>query len=231
MSPYLLVFVGPVVATVAAGFGGWTVLLPPLVLFALIPALDQILPQNRDNTPGDPRLRWLCFAFVPAHLASLAFALGRALDGGNSPAEAVALVLGAGFSTATAINVAHELMHRPGRLEQGLAAVLMASASYTHFCVEHVQGHHKHVGTPKDPATARLGESLYAFLPRSLVGGLRSAWAIERARSGLGPNNRLVRWGLAQALLLGAIVAFAGPWALLAFLGQGLVAVDRKSVV
>jgi len=37
---------------------------------------------------------------------------------------------------------------------------------YGHFYVEHTLGHHKLVCTDEDPATARFGESFYAFLPR-----------------------------------------------------------------
>ena len=38
------------------------------------------------------------------------------------------------------------------------------------------------MATPDDPATARLGESVYAFWGRSIAGGWRSAWALEAAR-------------------------------------------------
>ena len=38
------------------------------------------------------------------------------------------------------------------------------------------------VATPEDPASARLGESFWAFLPRTVIGSLRSAWELERER-------------------------------------------------
>ena len=38
------------------------------------------------------------------------------------------------------------------------------------------------VATLEDPATARLGESLYAFLPRTLAGNLRDGYAAEARR-------------------------------------------------
>lgn len=217
---YLLCFIGPVTLALATALRGPFLVLPTVVLFGLIPALDQLLPQDHDNTPGSPWLRWLPFAFVPAHLATLGGALWTV--GSLSPIEQVALVISTGFSGATAINVAHELMHRPGKVEQRLAEVLMASTSYTHFCIEHVQGHHKYVGTPRDAATARAGESLYAFLPRTLVGGLRSAWAIEVARGG---SNRMIAYAVAQVVILAAISATLGPVGLAAFLGQSLVAI------
>jgi alkane 1-monooxygenase len=74
------------------------------------------------------------------------------------------------------------MMHRRSRLERGLAVMLMTLFSYPHFCVEHVRGHHANVGTRRDPATARLGESLYAFLPRTVLGGFASACRIDPAR-------------------------------------------------
>jgi len=46
------------------------------------------------------------------------------------------------------IPVAHELMHKRGRFDKILAEILMTSVSYTHFCIEHVHGHHRNVGTP-----------------------------------------------------------------------------------
>lgn len=38
---------------------------------------------------------------------------------------------------------------------------------------------HQRVSTPDDPASARLGESSWEFLPRTVLGGLRSAWRIQ----------------------------------------------------
>ncbi len=38
------------------------------------------------------------------------------------------------------------------------------------------------MATPADAQSARLGESLYAFLPRSVVGSLREGVAMEAAR-------------------------------------------------
>lgn len=38
------------------------------------------------------------------------------------------------------------------------------------------------VATWDDPASARLGESLYMFVPRSVVGNLRDGWMAETKR-------------------------------------------------
>ena len=225
MTPFVLVFIGPVLLTIAIALGGAWVFVPPAVLFGIVPAIDQLLPPNHTNTPGAPALRWLPMLFVPVHLGVQAWALWAISTGAWTPVETIALAVAMGFSGALAINVAHELMHRPGGAEQTLAAALMTSVSYTHFCVEHVQGHHKHVATARDPASSRAGESLYAYLPRTLVGSLRSAWAIEAARSGPGPRNRLVRYAAVYALLVAGILTWLGPLGLALFLVQSVVAI------
>lgn len=38
------------------------------------------------------------------------------------------------------------------------------------------------VATWEDPATARLGESIYMFVPRSVLGNLRDGWMAETRR-------------------------------------------------
>ncbi len=222
MSPYFLAFLSPALVLLAAAVGGPAALLPPIVLFGLLPIIDQWLPLNRQNALGPSTLRFLPIAYVPVHIGVLAYAL-TAIVGAESVLVGALLTLSTGIGTALAINVAHELMHRPGRSEQALAAVIMAAASYTHFCVEHVHGHHKNVGTRHDPATARLGEPLHRYLPRTLGGGLRSAWRIEAARPIA--RNRMVRFAAGYALLVTGILVAFGPMGLAAFLGQSVVAV------
>ncbi len=221
----LLVFVPPLTLLIAAHFGGAALALPALVLFGMVPLLDQVLPVNKDNSTGPTWQRWLPIGFVPVQVAILGYTLYQVAYGGFSSVEQFFLSLSAGFASAAAINVAHELMHRPGKFEQRLSELLMASTSYTHFCIEHVQGHHKNVGTPKDPATSRLGESLYQYLPRTLIGGLRSAWAIEAARSGIGAKNRMLYYGIFQVALLGGLALSVGTLGVAAFLFQSMVAV------
>jgi hypothetical protein len=69
-----------------------------------------------------------------------------------------------------------------------------------------------------------MGESFWAFLPRSVWGSLQSAWALEQERLNtsrpqcLAPqNHNLQAWGL-TLLLFGALVAWLG-WMVLALFG------------
>lgn len=126
---------------------------------------------------------------------------------------------------------AHELMHRRERSAQIAAALLLASCGYGHFFVEHVRGHHRRAGTPADPATARMGESLYEFLARTLRGGFASAWRLEAerlansGRPALDPHNRVIALGTLSILLLAAAGLAAGPAGSLLFVAQGAVSV------
>lgn len=230
---FLPVFVSPLLILLALAQGGWFVLSGAIFMFGCVPLLDAMLgleTENRVDGAWAPVLRALPMLFVPAHLITLALVLARVQQLGPT-IEALGIVFAIGLGGAIAIVVAHELMHRSSWAEQRLAEVLMASTSYTHFCVEHVHGHHKRVATPDDPASAHQGESLYRFFPRTLLGSWRSAWAVEaqraarNGRSTWGIHNRLVIYLLVQVALLAAVAGAWGPLGLAAFVGQSLVAV------
>jgi alkane 1-monooxygenase len=128
--------------------------------------------------------------------------------------------LNSGYS---GIVVAHELCHRPERHARFLARVLMAGVFYEHFTTEHVRGHHAKVGTYEDGATARHGESYWAFLVRTVPQQFWSAWAIDR---------RTIAQGLVGSVALAVTIGvLAGPGALLAFTGQAVLAVMMLEAV
>jgi alkane 1-monooxygenase len=147
-------------------------------------------------------------------------------------------VLSVGVSSgAVGITVAHELIHRPNRFERGLGVIILASVLYGHFRIEHVVGHHAKVATPRDPATARRGQSVYRFWVQSVAGGLADAWTIEsRRRKRLGrsvvsPANRLIRYAGVSGVLGGLLGLAFGPEAIAYFILQGVVAFSLLEVV
>ena len=97
--------------------------------------------------------------------------------------DKIGLALTEAMVSGIAINTAHELGHKRDQLERWLSKIALAQSGYGHFFVEHNRGHHVRVATPEDPASARLGESFWAFLPRTVSGSLRSAWELEREGS------------------------------------------------
>jgi alkane 1-monooxygenase len=95
----------------------------------------------------------------------------------------VGVAYSVGFITGSqGITFAHELGHSKSKLDRLCAWVLMSTVCYGHFMVEHYRGHHPRAATFDDPASARYGESLYRFLPRTLLGSLQSGWQLEAQR-------------------------------------------------
>jgi alkane 1-monooxygenase len=136
-----------------------------------------------------------------------------------------------------AINTAHELGHKRASLERWLSRVALAQSGYGHFYIEHNRGHHVRVATPEDPASARLGESFYAFLPRTVIGSLRSAWELETVRLGRmkrGPwslrNDILGAWTM-TIVLFAALTAIFGLVVLPYLVIQAVVGFSLLEVV
>ena len=65
----------------------------------------------------------------------------------------------------------HELIHKRDPLNKSLGMFTFSKILYSHFLLEHSNGHHRHVATVEDPATAIQGESFYYFAIRSAIGG------------------------------------------------------------
>jgi alkane 1-monooxygenase len=204
----------------------------PMFLFGVMPVLDGLVGKDAGNPPesviaqleDDRYYRWCTYLFLPLQYASLVWACWMWSRGVLSPAQALGLAFTVGCVGGIAINTAHELGHKRSSLERRLSKVALAQTGYGHFFVEHNRGHHVRVATPEDPASSRLGESFWAFLPRTVVGGLRSAWELEQeaaARTGRRfwtlRNDVLTAWAM-SAVLFAALVAVFGagvlPWLL-----------------
>lgn len=202
----------------------------PLFAFGVIPILDTLIGDDRDNPPDDvvPRLERDRYYRVIVYLATLveyvAFFLCTWIVATHALAwyDYVGFALSLGAATGISINTAHELGHKTSRFERWLAKITLAPVAYGHFFVEHNRGHHVRVATAEDPASARYGESFWAFLPRTVIGSIRSAWNLEAARlARLGKSPwtwrnevlhawamTVVVWGIAIALFGKAVIPF-----------------------
>jgi alkane 1-monooxygenase len=151
--------------------------------------------------------------------------------------DSIGLALTVAMVSGIAINTAHELGHKRASIERWLSRVALAQSGYGHFYIEHNRGHHVRVATPEDPASARLGESFYAFLPRTVLGSVRSAWELERtrlARLGSSPwsprNDILDAWAM-TIVLFAALVAGFGVVVLPYLLIQAAIGFSLLEVV
>jgi alkane 1-monooxygenase len=181
----------------------------PILTFVVIPLLDHFVGADSDNPPdsalarleNDRFYRWVNFLYLPGQYLSLIFACWLWAGGGwidMTFVDKLGLMFTVGIVGGIAISTAHELGHRRAGLERRLSKIALAQTFYGHFYVEHNRGHHAKVATPEDPASSRLGESLYAFIPRSVIGGVRSAWRIEGARFARAGASR---WSLRNDVL------------------------------
>ncbi|MGN2638213.1 alkane 1-monooxygenase [Nocardia takedensis] len=196
----------------------------PIIVFVVIPVLDLAVGEDGSNPrPDDYRAlardryyRWCTFAFLPLQFLGLFVAAHLWTDDALDLLDELGLTLTLGVVSGIGINAAHELGHRTEHLERWLARIALAQSCYGHFYVEHNRGHHARVATPADPASARFGESLWGFLPRSILGGLRSALALERDRlsrkgkRALSPANHILQGWAMSAALFGALTAIFG---------------------
>jgi alkane 1-monooxygenase len=219
--------------------------LGPALIFVMFPILDIVIGLDARNPPDsvlkwleqDRYYRWCTYVFIPVQYAGLVFACWQWGSGDLSLVENIGLALTMGVVGGVAINTAHELGHKRDDLERWLGRVALAQTGYGHFFIEHNRGHHVRVATPEDPASSRLGESFWAFLPRTVAGSLRSAWGIEAARlDRLGKshfslrNDILSAWAMTVVLFAVLAVAF-GPVVLPYLLIQAVLGFSLLEVV
>ncbi|NNF40689.1 MAG: alkane 1-monooxygenase [Woeseiaceae bacterium] len=206
-------------------------LMPLFMNYVVAPVIDGLIGEDTNNPPEavvmqldqDRYYRRLTYIVVPLHLVTL---VGTAVYACTQPLSAwafVVLAFVAGLTAGLAINTGHELGHKKSKLEKRLAQVVLAIAAYGHFSVEHNRGHHKDVSTPRDPASARMGENIYRFALREIPGAFRRAWQveIERLRNRdlpvWHPGNPILQSYALTAIISAVLIAWLG-WKALPFL-------------
>src|SRR4051794_17669084 len=209
----LIIPLAPFIAWGSVEATGWSVFYftGPFLVFGVFPLLDLAIGVDPSNPPDsvlkwleqDRYYRWCTYLFIPVQYIGLVFACYLWSSGDLSVFECLGLAVTMGVVGGIGINTAHELGHKRENSERWLSRIALAQTGYGHFFIEHNRGHHVRVATPEDPASSRLGESFWAFLPRTVSGSLRSAWGIEAARlDRLGKSH----WGLHNDII--------GAWAM-----------------
>ncbi|MCW2788663.1 MAG: alkane 1-monooxygenase, partial [Aeromicrobium sp.] len=202
----------------------------PFFVFVIIPIVDLVVGRDSENPPeeileqleDDRYYRWITYAFIPLQVTGLiwgAYLLGGGtLPGIEDPmtvAQKIGLALGLGMVAGIGINTAHELGHKKEEYERWFARAALAQTFYGHFFIEHNRGHHVRVATPEDPASGRLGETVWEFMPRTVTGSLKSAWELEKKRFARlktshwsVKNDVLNAWAFSIVLWGGLMIAF-----------------------
>jgi alkane 1-monooxygenase len=211
----------------------------PVFVFGIIPLVDLLTGIDRNNPPdeviealeNDRYYRWVTYAFIPMQYLVLVWGAWMLGGTGLDVVDKIGLALGLGMVAGVGINTAHELGHKKEQHERWFARIALAQTFYGHFYIEHNRGHHVRVATPEDPASSRLGENVWEFLPRTVWGSLRSAWTLEKrrlARRNQSPwtlrNDVLNAWAMSVVLWGGLMLAFG--WEIWPFLViQGVVGI------
>ncbi|GAB4588495.1 alkane 1-monooxygenase [Nocardia sp. IFM 10818] len=197
----------------------------PILVLIVIPVLDWVIGEDGSNPrdedyellSNDRYYRWCTYLFLPIQMVGLWIAAWMWAGDDLSVVDKLGLAATLGFVSGIGINAAHELGHRVESLERWLSKIALAQSGYGHFFVEHNRGHHARVATPEDPASARMGESLWEFLPRSVIGGFRSAIHLEgerlhrKGKRWWSIHNHILQAWSMTLVLFGALLLAYGP--------------------
>ncbi len=236
---YLPSFTIPLSAAAGIYMGGLYTFITPVYIFIMLPVAEYLMGQ--DNSNPDPEMEeklkqsmaysLLLWSFVPIQYALTAYLIWNFYQGHLTGYETAGAILAVGISNGgTGITVAHELIHRSNRFEQFLGRLLLLSTLYMHFAIEHVYGHHKHVATSEDPATAQKGENFYSYWLRTVPGQYLSAWSIERKRLSkkrlrfFSFRNEMLVFLIIQSLLVISLAVFLSLSTVLVFIASSVVA-------
>ena len=244
LSFWISMFFVPLLA-ISAAYGGWALLLVPLYGWFLTPLMDAVLgpdPSNMSIAEDSPKLRWYNSVTLVWPVVQVAMLIGVVMVASwgthLSTTDKVLLAVVTGIVTGSVgINYAHELIHQTNRLERALGELLLVSVIYGHFKSEHILVHHRYVGTPRDPVTAKYNENFYAFFARCVPQQFVSAWKAEAAllrRRGLSPWHRshpYWRYGAGSGAFMLVAWMIGGWFGVGFFVLQALVAILHLEVV
>ena len=217
-------FITPLILIGASSLGliinpSWSIS-PFIWVFVLVPLIDLALPYLSKQDPDLKENIFHNFSILivlPCIIFLIVFGLFVVSDPTVSLLTAAALGAAVGMSGGSiGITTAHELIHRQNKYMRGIGVVLLVLCCYGHFRIEHVYGHHKHVATKEDPATARRGENFYFYFIRCVISSVISSWNIEKnmlqkkSISTFSLQNRMIHYFVLESLFLFISYVIAG---------------------
>ncbi len=239
----------PLLIIISFQIGGYFTFLPVVYIFFIIPLLEIFLPPDSSNHSLEDEsyllnhhfFDYLLYFMVVLQYLFIILFCWVLMNFSLSLTEKIGLTLSMGLMCGVfGINVGHELGHRKKKHERFLAKVALLSSLYLHFYIEHNRGHHKHVSTDQDPASARKNEVVYLFWLRSITFGYLSAWTLEQNRLRkrnipiISWQNEMLRFQLIQLIWIFLIAWFFGVEVLLYYVaaaGIGILLLETVNYI
>ncbi|MEP6747935.1 MAG: alkane 1-monooxygenase [Bacteroidota bacterium] len=234
---YLSLLLLPLLVITGYTMAGLWNLLTPAFCFVIHPLISSIKKRNlteiqpmEDITKNHKHFRFVILSFVPVLVFLFIWSLTRLSHIGFYESCVLAMATGT-VNGVIGFTLAHEFIHRHTMPEKISGFLLLLVNNYLHYDVEHTGGHHVYACTPKDPHTARWGESFYIFLPRAIAGTYINAWEIQLTylkRKGyafFSLRNKMLVYTGAQLLLYGVLVIFLGTKGIIFFFVQSSTAI------
>ena len=219
----LVTILGPVLYLIEPN--SWLLALPFIVFYGCIPLLDYLVGEDESNPPEavvpqlerDPYYRNITLALVPVLWFSFLFSAWFIGSQNLNGFEIVMTSLSAALICGFGINLAHEMGHKTNRVDRNLAKTILALSAYGHFNIEHNKGHHRFVATREDPASSRMGETIYQFVLREIPQCFLRGWRLEAQRlvkANKHPwslDNEILQCALISILLYAVLIIAFGP--------------------
>jgi len=206
-------------------------LLPLIIAYCISPIADWVIGEDKNNPPDTAiseldnvkYYRILTYLVIPIHYVALIILAWWAGTQNLSWWAFIAVAISAGLGSGLGINTGHELGHKKSQLERNLAKLVLAVPAYGHFSIEHNRGHHAHVSTPEDPASSRMGESIYRFALREIPSAFKRAIIIEKNRLNrrgkvFWTTNNQILQSMAITVTLQALLIILFGWIMIPFL-------------
>jgi alkane 1-monooxygenase len=194
-------------------------------LYGIVPLIDQIIKLDLKNPTKEEqkklsreiRFKIPLYITVVFDWVFLIWGIKEIFTNTNGYFYSIGIFIVIGTLQSSSINISHEIFHKAKTWDKIIGTLNLSKNLYMHFLIEHLEGHHKNVSTPEDPATSKLNQSVYHFLPRTIIGGYLSAWTIENRnclevhKTVFTPYNRMFYFS-ASNVLIPLIVFFYFGW-------------------
>jgi alkane 1-monooxygenase len=222
---YIFVYQVPLVVFISIISESYWSFFALVYIFLFLPIIELFTQGSTKNLSEDEESKalsnhffdWVLWSLVPIHFAIGFVYLYYMANSDGGLTYKIGATIAYGISCGVlGINAAHELGHRQTWYEQLMSKALLMTTLYMHFFIEHNRGHHTHVSTDDDPASAKYGETVYAFYFRSIWGSWWSAWQLEKKRLSIAKisfwhlQNEMIVFQIIQLSMLGLIFWFFG---------------------